>query len=128
MKNKIEIGSNRSFGIVFFLVFLIIGVFPIKSGGSINYLLVCISTIFLFLGIINSKLLTPLNKIWFKFGIMLGHIVSPVIMSLIFFMVVTPIAVLLKILGKDVLNLKKNNNKSYWIKKSKINSSLKNQF
>tara|TARA_A100001015_G_scaffold303525_1_gene393315 strand:+ start:2552 stop:2938 length:387 start_codon:yes stop_codon:yes gene_type:complete len=128
MKNKIEIGSNRSFGIVFFLVFLIIGVFPIKSGGSINYLLVCISTIFLFLGIINSKLLTPLNKIWFKFGIMLGHIVSPVIMSLIFFMVVTPIAVLLKILGKDVLNLKKNNNKSYWIEKSKINSSLKNQF
>ncbi len=128
MKNKIEIGSNRSFGIVFFLVFLIIGVFPIKSGGTINYLLVCISTIFLFLGIINSKLLTPLNKIWFKFGIMLGYIVSPVIMSLIFFMVVTPIAVLLKILGKDVLNLKKNNNKSYWIEKSKINSSLKNQF
>ena len=128
MKNKIEIGSNRSFGIVFFLVFLIIGVFPIKSGGSINYLLVCISTIFLFLGIVNSKLLTPLNKIWFKFGIILGHILSPVIMCLIFFMVVTPTAFVLKVFRKDVLNLKNNNKKTYWIIKSEVSSSLKNQF
>ena len=107
MKNKIEIGSNRSFGIVFFLVFLIIGVFPIKSGGSINYLLVCISTIFLFLGIVNSKLLTPLNKIWFKFGIILGHILSPVIMCLIFFMVVTPTAFVLKVFRKWIWNKQK---------------------
>ena len=128
MKNKIEIGSNRSFGIVFFFVFLIIGLFPLKNGESINYLLLFISIIFFFLGIINSKFLTPLNKIWFKFGIILGYVISPIIMGLIFFMIVTPIAVLLKILGKDVLNLKKNNNKSYWIVKSKINSSLKNQF
>ena len=128
MKNKIEIGSNRSFGIVFFFVFLIIGLFPLKNGEGINYLLLFISIIFLFLGIIKSKFLTPLNKIWFKFGIILGYIISPIIMGLIFFMVVTPIAILLKILGKDELNLKKNNNKSYWIEKSKINSSLKNQF
>ena len=128
MKNKIEIGSNRSFGIVFFLVFLIIGIFPIKSGGSINYLLVCISIIFLFLGIVNSKILTPLNKIWFKFGIILGHILSPVIMGLIFFMVVTPTAFVLKVFRKDVLNLKNNNKKTYWIIKYKVSSSLKNQF
>ena len=128
MKNKIEIGSNRSFGIVFFLVFLVIGVFPIKSGGSVNYLLVCISTIFLFLGIVNSKLLTPLNKIWFKFGIILGHILSPVIMGLIFFMVVTPTAFVLKVFRKDVLNLKNNSKETYWITKSKVSSSLKNQF
>tara|TARA_Y100000389_G_scaffold57970_1_gene53971 strand:- start:1317 stop:1703 length:387 start_codon:yes stop_codon:yes gene_type:complete len=128
MKNKIEIGSNRSFGIVFFLVFLVIGVFPIKSGGSINYLLVCISIIFLFLGIVNSKILTPLNKIWFKFGIILGHILSPVIMGLIFFMVVTPTAFVLKVFRKDVLNLKNNNKKTYWIIKSEVSSSLKNQF
>ena len=128
MKNKIEIGSNRSFGIVFFLVFLVIGVFPIKSGGSINYLLVCISIIFLFLGIVNSKILTPLNKIWFKFGIILGHILSPVIMGLIFFMVVTPTAFVLKVFRKDVLNLKNNNKKTYWIIKYKVSSSLKNQF
>ena len=105
-----------------------IGVFPIKSGGSINYLLVCISTIFLFLGIVNSKLLTPLNKIWFKFGIILGHILSPVIMCLIFFMVVTPTAFVLKVFRKDVLNLKNNNKKTYWIIKSEVSSSLKNQF
>lgn len=128
MKNKIEIGSNRSFGIVFFLVFLVIGVFPIKSGGSINYLLVCISIIFLFLGIVNSKLLTPLNKIWFKFGIILGHVLSPVIMGLIFFMVVTPTAFVLKVFRKDVLNLKNNNKKTYWIIKSEVSSSLRNQF
>ena len=125
---KIKISSNRSFGIVFFLVFLIIGIFPIKSGGSINYFLVCISIIFLFLGIVNSKLLTPLNKIWFKFGIMLGHILSPVIMGLIFFMVVTPTAFILKVFRKDVLNLKNNNKKTYWIIKSEVSSSLKNQF
>ena len=128
MKNKIEIGSNRSFGIVFFFVFLIIGFFPIKNGESINYLFVLLSIIFLFLGIVNSKFLTPLNKIWFKFGIFLGHIISPIIMGLIFFMVVTPTALVLKIFRKDVLNLKKNNNKTYWITKSKVNSSLKNQF
>ena len=128
MKNKIEIGSNRSFGIVFFIVFLIIGVFPIKNGESINYILISISIIFLFLGIANSKLLTPLNKMWFKFGIILGYILSPIIMGLIFFMVVTPTGLLLKIFRKDVLNLKNNNKKTYWIIKSKVNSSLKNQF
>ena len=128
MKNKIEIGSNRSFGIVFFFVFLIIGIFPIKNAENINYLLIAISLIFLFLGIINSKFLTPLNKIWFKFGIILGHVISPIIMGLIFFMVVTPTSFALKIFRKDILNLKKNNDKTYWIIKSKINSSLKNQF
>tara|TARA_B110000046_G_C12867009_1_gene344352 strand:+ start:103 stop:489 length:387 start_codon:yes stop_codon:yes gene_type:complete len=128
MKNKIEIGSNRSFGIVFFFVFLIIGIFPIKNAENINYLLIAISLIFLFLGIINSKFLTPLNKIWFKFGIILGNVISPIIMGLIFFMVVTPTSFALKIFRKDILNLKKNNDKTYWIIKSKINSSLKNQF
>ena len=128
MKKKFEIGSNRSFGIVFFLVFLIIGLFPLKNGEDSNHFLIIISLIFLFLGIINSNFLTPLNKIWFRFGIILGHIISPIIMGLIFFMVVTPIGFLLRIFSKDVLNLKKNNNKSYWIIKSKINSSLKDQF
>ena len=128
MRNKIEIGSNRSFGIVFFLVFFIIGIFPIKNGESVNYLIIAISIIFLSLGILNSKFLSPLNKIWFKFGITLGHIISPIIMGLIFFMVVTPTSFVLKIFRKDVLSLKKNNDKTYWIVKSKINSSLKNQF
>ena len=80
------------------------------------------------MGIVNSKLLTPLNKIWFKFGIILGHIISPVIMGLIFFMVVTPTAFILKVFRKDVLNLKNNNKKTYWIIKSEVSSSLKNQY
>ena len=84
--------------------------------------------IFLFLGAINSKFLTPLNKIWFKFGIILGSVISPIIMGLTFFLVVTPTSFILKIFKKDVLNLKKNNDKSYWITKPKINNSLKNQF
>jgi hypothetical protein len=128
MKNKIQIGSNKSFGFVFFFVFLIIGIFPIKNGESINFFYIAISMIFLFLGAINSKFLTPLNKIWFKFGIILGSVISPIIMGLTFFLVVTPTSFILKIFKKDVLNLKKNNDKSYWITKPKINNSLKNQF
>jgi energy-coupling factor transporter transmembrane protein EcfT len=128
MKNKIQIGSNKSFGFVFFFVFLIIGIFPIKNGESINFFYIAISMIFLFLGAINSKFLTPLNKIWFKFGIILGSVISPIIMGLAFFLVVTPTSFILKIFKKDVLNLKKNNDKSYWITKPKINNSLKNQF
>ena len=128
MKNKIQIGSNKSYGFVFFFVFLIIGIFPIKNGESINFFYIAISMIFLFLGAINSKFLTPLNKIWFKFGIILGSVISPIIMGLTFFLVVTPTSFILKIFKKDVLNLKKNNDKSYWITKPKINNSLKNQF
>ena len=86
------------------------------------------SLIFLILGLINSKILTPLNKIWFKFGILLGKIVSPIVMGLIFFLVVTPIAIFMKILKKDLLNLRYNNDKSYWIEKNEPKSKMKNQF
>ena len=87
-----------------------------------------ISIIFLILGILNSKLLTPLNKIWFKFGILLGNIIAPIVMSIIFFLVVTPIGLLMKLFGKDLINLRKNNNKTYWTEKKDIKSSMKNQF
>ena len=128
MKNKIEIGSNRSFGIVFFFVFLIIGIFPIKNAENINYLLIAISLIFLFLGIINSKFLTPLNKIWFKFGIILGNVISPIIMGLIFFTIVTPTSFMMKLAGKNLLNLKKSSKSTYWIERPKIKSKMKDQF
>jgi len=82
----------------------------------------------LLLGILNSKILTPLNKIWFKIGILLGNVISPIIMSIIFFLVVTPTSFIMKILGKDLLNLKKNTKNSYWIKKQNQNSRMKNQF
>mgnify|MGYP000657300270 CR=1 FL=1 len=128
MKNKIQIGSNKSFGIVFFVVFLITGLFPLINDQEIKVWSLLASLIFLILGLINSKILTPLNKIWFKFGILLGKIVSPIVMGLIFFLVVTPIAIFMKILKKDLLNLRYNNDKSYWIEKSGPKSKMKNQF
>ena len=126
--NDIKIGSNRSFGIVFFIVFLLIAIYPLLSGESVRLWSLAIATIFFILGIINSGLLSPLNKIWFKFGLLLGRLISPLVMSLIFFLVVTPIALLMKLLKKDLLNLKFNKGKTYWIVKSGPKSKMKNQF
>ena len=126
--NKIKIGSNKSFGIVFSIVFLVIAFWPMLNGNEINYWSLAISITFLILGWANSKILTPLNKIWFKFGILLGNVVSPIIMGIIFFLIVTPTSIIMKILGKDLLNLKKNNNNSYWIEKNNQNSKMKNQY
>tara|TARA_B100000953_G_scaffold67059_1_gene53725 strand:+ start:99 stop:488 length:390 start_codon:yes stop_codon:yes gene_type:complete len=126
--SKIKISSNKSFGIVFFTVFLIIAIWPLLNGYEIRYWSLIISIVFLILGILNSKILTPLNKIWFKIGILLGNVISPIIMSIIFFLVVTPTSFIMKILGKDLLNLKKNTKNSYWIKKQNQNSRMKNQF
>ena len=126
--DDIKISSNRSFGIVFFVVFFLIALYPLIHNEEIRIWSLIISLIFLILGLINSRILTPLNKIWFKFGILLGKIVSPIIMGIIFFLVVTPIGFIMRILGKDVLNLKFNANKSYWIEKTGPKSKMKNQF
>ena len=126
--DEVKIGSNKSFGIVFFIVFLIIGTYPLLSQNDVKLWSLIISIIFLILGLLNSKLLTPLNKIWFKFGILLGKVISPLIMGTIFFFVVTPIGLLMKIFKKDLLNLKFNNKKSYWIEKKDPKSKMKNQF
>ena len=126
--DDIKISSNRSFGIVFFVVFLLIALYPLSYDGEIRLWSLIISVIFLILGLLDSKILAPLNKIWFKFGILLGKIVSPLIMGIIFFLVVTPIGLIMRLLGKDVLNLKYNKNKSYWIEKSGPKSKMKNQF
>ena len=125
---NVKISSNRSFGIVFFIVFLIIAIYPLINNADLRIWSLVISIIFLILGLINSKFLTPLNKLWFKFGLLLGRLISPIIMGIIFFFVVTPIGLILRIFGKDVLNLKKNNAKSYWIKKNGPISKMKNQF
>jgi|TARA_B100000795_G_scaffold267794_1_gene253380 hypothetical protein len=127
-KNNIKISSNRSFGIVFFVVFLLISIYPIINDQDIRVWSLIISLIFLILGIINSNILTPLNKVWFKFGILLGSFVSPIVMGVVFFLVVTPISLLMKLFGKDVLNLKRNNSKSYWIEKTGPKSRMKDQF
>jgi len=126
--SKIKIGTNRNFGIVFCIFFLIIFLWPLKSGNELNLILLFISATFLLLGLTNSKLLSPLNIIWFKFGLFLGKIVSPVVMGIVFFFVVTPISLILKVFRKDVLNLKKNNKNSYWIEKTGPKSKMKNQF
>ena len=125
---KVKIGSNRSFGIVFFIVFLIVALWPILNNGDIRIWSLIISIIFLVLGILNAKLLNPLNILWFKFGMFLGKIISPIIMVLVFFVVVTPISLLLKLFKKDILSLKKNNSNTYWKKKSDYETSMKNQF
>ena len=126
--DEVKIGSNKSFGIVFFIVFFIISIYPLLSHNEIRLWSLIISIIFLVLGLLNSKLLTPLNKVWFKFGILLGKIVSPLIMGIIFFLVVTPIGILMRILKKDLLNLKFNKKTTYWIEKNDLKSKMKNQF
>jgi len=127
-QDDIKIGSNRSFGIVFFIVFLIISIYPLLHGENIRVWSLIISIIFLVLGLLNSKLLNPLNKIWFKFGLLLGKIISPIVMGIIFFLVVTPIALFMRLIKKDLLNLKFNKKNTYWIEKSGPKSKMKNQF
>ena len=126
--DDIKVSSNRSFGIVFFAVFLLIALYPLISGGEIRIWSIIISLMFLVLGIFNSVVLTPLNKVWFKFGIVLGKMISPIVMGIIFFLVVTPIAITMRLLRKDLLNLKYNREKSYWIEKNGPKSKMKNQF
>ena len=125
MQNK---SSNKSFGIVFFIVFLLIGIYPLLNQEDVRIWSLVISSIFLILGLLDSKILYPLNKIWFKFGIVLGKIVSPLVMGIIFFIVVTPIGLLMKLLKKDLLNLKFNKHNSYWVEKNEPKSKMKNQF
>ena len=128
MKQKIKLPSNRNFGIVFSIVFLIVSLWPLLNQNNIRIWSLIISGIFLVLGIIDSKLLLSLNKIWFKFGILLGNFIAPVVMGIVYFMVVTPTGLIMKLLGKDLLNLKKNNKDTYWIDKDNSKNDLKNQF
>ena len=121
--------SNRSFGVLFFVVFLVIAFWPVLKSGAPNYYLILFSLIFLFLGLINSKLLTPLNNSWIKFGELLGMIIAPVVMGLVYFIILTPISLLIRIFGKDLLNLKySNKNKTYWLKKKKNTGTMDKQF
>ena len=128
MQKNIKLPSNRNFGIVFFIVFLIIALWPVLKQNEIRIWSLIISFIFFVLGLINSKLLTPLNKLWFKFGILLGNIISPIVMGIVFFLVVTPTGLVMQIFRKDILKLKKNSNDTYWINKDNTNSSMRNQF
>ena len=125
---KIPKSSNKSFGLVFFIVFILIAFYPLLNDGNIRLWSLLVSLIFLILGLLNSKILNPLNSLWQKFGLLLNKVMSPLIMGLIFFFIVTPIGILMRILKKDLLNLKYNNKKTYWIEKNGPKSSMKNQF
>ncbi|MAJ86363.1 MAG: hypothetical protein CL687_05355 [Candidatus Pelagibacter sp.] len=120
--------SNRSFGILFFIVFIIIGLWPIKNSDSPNYVFLGIALIFLILGLVNSKALTPINKLWIKFGELLGKIIAPIIMAIVFFIILTPVGLLMRVIGKDLINLKFNKKQTYWIKRKKQVGTMDKQF
>ena len=127
--NKIKMSSNRNFGLLFFFVFLIVSLWSLTFGDSIRIWSLIISIIFLILGLMNSKLLTPLNKLWFKLGIILGAIVAPLVMGIVFFLVLTPIGLVMRIIGKDLLNKKYDKKKrTYWIKRDTPIGTMKRQF
>ena len=128
-KVPVKISSNRSFGFLFFFVFFVISLWPLKSQGDLRLWAFILSLVFLVLGVLNSKFLTPLNKLWFKFGILLGSIVSPIVMGAVFFIVVTPTGIIMRFLGKDLLRINKNKTIStYWINRDKQIKTMKKQF
>ena len=121
--------SNKSFGLLFFVVLLIIGLWPLKNGESLNFYFIIASVVFLILGLVNSKLLSPLNKSWIKLGEILGIIIAPIVMALVYFVILTPISIIVRVFGKDLLGLKFLKEKdTYWIKRKKSLGSMKKQF
>ena len=121
--------TNRSFGLLFFIVFFILGIWPLKNGANLNIYLISISGIFLILGLVNSKLLSPLNKSWIKLGEVLGMIIAPIVMAIVYFIFLTPISFLVRLVGKDLLSLKLHKKKkTYWIIRKKNIGSMRKQF
>ncbi len=121
--------SIKSFGILFFLVFLIIGLWPLLDDKEIRIWSIALSIIFLLLGLTKSKILIPINNYWIKLGEFLGKIIAPIVMLVVFLFVVTPMSFLVKIIGKDLLGLKfSKKNNSYWIKRENKLGPMKNQF
>ena len=121
--------SNRSFGLLFFIVFLTIGLWPLKNGDNLNLYFSVTSLIFLILGLVNSKLLSPLNKAWIKFGEILGLIIAPIVMAFVYFIFLTPVSLVVRVFGKDLLRVKFNKKiDSYWIKRKKNLGPMNKQF
>ena len=128
-KVSVKMSSNRSFGLLFFIVFLAISLWPLISQEDLRLWAFIIAIIFFVLGILNSKFLTPLNKLWMKFGLFLGSIVAPLVMGIVYFMVVTPVGLIMRSLGKDLLRMKKSKSvATYWISREKQKSTMKKQF
>ncbi len=128
MEKKIKMSSNRTFGILFFIIFTLIALWPLIHGEPLRIWPIPISFIFLALGLFNSKLLSPLNSIWIKFGELLGKIIAPIVIGIVYFIIVTPIGLLMRLIGKDLLNIKFSKDNSYWIKRKRNIGSMKRQF
>ena len=128
MKKKKLLGPNKSFGILFFIIFFIYGIWPIFNSNGIRIWSLVIAVVFFILVLFNSKLLVPLNRMWLKFGELLGKIISPIVMAFVYFFVITPIAIIIRLLGKDLLKVKFNTRSSYWISRDKNIGSMKKQF
>ena len=127
--SNIEIGSEKNLGYTFFAIFLIIGLWPLKDGENVRLWSLFFSLIFLILAFVKPTVLKPLNYIWSNFGIFLGKFISPIAMFVIFFLVITPIGLTMRLLKKDLLGLKfKKSAKSYWIKREKDLGTMKDQF
>ena len=125
----IKNSSNKSFGIVFSIIFLLVFLWPLLDEKALRTWAIVPSIVFLVLGLRNSKLLTVPNLAWIKLGIFLGKFVAPIVMGIIFFLVITPIGFVARVVGKDFLKLKKNGiRKTYWIDKSNYKTSMKKQF
>tara|TARA_X000000950_G_scaffold247766_1_gene306321 strand:+ start:128 stop:511 length:384 start_codon:yes stop_codon:yes gene_type:complete len=127
MRKKVKIGSNKSFGITFSVIFILISLWFYFQKEMIIYSLIILSIIFFSISLIKPAIFGPINVLWFKFGMLLGRIMSPIIFGIIFFLVATPTGLLMKIFKKDLLHTKKNNNKTYWEKRNNI-SNMRNQF
>ena len=126
MKSKV---SNKGFGILFFIVFILVGLWPLLKGDNPRVYFFPIAVLFLILGIINSKILTPLNKLWIKFGELLGRIIAPIVMAVVYFIILTPLSFLIRISGKDLLKVKFSNKiNTYWIKRIKDLGPMNKQF
>ncbi len=124
-----EQSSPKSFGVVFAIVFLVIALYPLTNSGNIRFWALIISVIFLLLAFVAPQVLALPNKLWFKFGILLGSIIAPVVMALVYFITVLPTGLIMRFLGKDLLEQKLDKNtKSYWIMRSEPVGSMKNQF
>ena len=125
----IKNSSNKSFGIVFSIIFLLVFLWPLLDDKALRTWAIVPSIVFLVLGLRNSKLLTVPNLAWNKLGIFLGKFAAPIVMGIIFFLVITPIAFVARVVGKDFLKLKKNGiRKTYWIDKNDYKTSMKKQF
>lgn len=118
-RRAVKTGSDRSFGFVFAVVFSVVAFWPLLEGTPPRWWALLIAMVFLVLALVRPSLLAPLNRAWTRFGLLLHHIVNPIVMGLLFFLVFAPMGIAMRFLGKDLLRLKLDKAaKSYWIERS----------